>query len=236
VEGYVREAHVACNFHVYKLAGWYSAEFKKQSGSGPKESKEGKDGSPKCDVIIPFIQQVELGLTPYIQEFRDRNKISVEAAKLKTPDDWFKEKGFSFNPPDMTFKFAKMDLAGQKQGTLVDEPVPYETLIIANVPRKDQNCFPPDPTAPFLEMFAKPSRTYQPKETIGRSRNVLLTDPKQHIYAATIFSAKPSQTFHVLVDGQKFGPFNKVKISPVKEVGTNKLFTLPIQTFFPLDM
>jgi len=227
VECYTREANVACNIHVYKMAGWYGDAKR----PGPKDV--GKDSTNKCDVLIPFIQQIELGLAPYIVEFRERNKISADSVKGRPQEDWFREKGFAFNPAEVTMKFAKMDLAGNKSGTLVDEPVPYENLVVANIPRKDHACFPPDPTQPFLEMYAKPSRTYQPKE--GR-RNVLLSDPKQHIYAVTI-SARPGLTFSVLCDGVKFGPFSKIKISPIKETGTaGKPFMLPIQTFFPLDM
>jgi hypothetical protein len=68
-------------------------------------------------------------------------------------------------------------------------------------------------------------------------KNPLAADPKQHIYAVTISCVSPNAQFHLLVDGCKlFGPFNKVKISPVKEVGTGRPFTMPFTTFFPLDV
>ena len=84
----------------------------------------------------------------------------------------------------------------------------------------------------------------------GRGRNVLATDPKQHVaevrvnadflLSICLFSFgnqvrisvyDNSRLFRMMIDGQKYGPFHHVRVSRAEIRG--QPVVLPIQTFFP---
>jgi len=221
VDSYVREAAVTCNFNVYKVQAWVRAP----------ESKGGVPDTTPCDQLIPFIQRVELGVDAAVHLFRQ----TVEKGKAERKlEDVMKDRAFTWQtPPELNVRFTQMDLAGNKLAQIIDDGAVYDSILLANVPRKSDPCFPADPLSPWLEMFARPHRTYTRAPT---KKNFLLGDPKQHVHAADVSSVTSSGSFHILVDGQRFGPYNRIRISPVLEEGTGRAFTFPIQTFFPLDI
>jgi len=151
----------------------------------------------------------------------------------------------AFMPPTVSVNFTKMDLSGKIQKLQVEENISYETILVANIPKKnDKRPFPPDPTAPWLEMYAK---TKNPGK-----RNILVTEPRQHVVSLSVSATDIGANFGVIIDGQLFRGLKKIKISRVFQVKGNKKSQIwnnldgsatkdrpvvfPIETFFPLDM
>jgi len=203
---------------------------------------------PMCDEMIPFVGRVEIGQAVAVAEWRAKNEAKQTesptsanganganggAALEKKVDDVLKEKTFMFNPPELTIKFVRMDLGGNQSESGCDEGLEYNTIDIANVPRKGDGCFMANPAAPFLEMNA----TLHPKALNRPTKMpILVTEPKQHVYSVDISCTAPNASFTVLCDGQKFGPYHHVRISPVLEKDTKAHVTFPIQTFFPVEI
>merc|ERR550525_775298 len=98
-----------------------------------------------------------------------------------------------------------MDLSGENQEKKTFENISLNYLLIANVPRQNDDCFPPNPFCPWLEMYVDP-KTGAPG---------LANDKKQHISELELECNNPSHTFEVVVDGQSFGPYHHIKISQV---------------------
>lgn len=217
---YAREAKSICPIAVYKLEGW------KPKTEDPPLSSQDEPDLP--DDLIGFCMRVEIG-----QRVTERET---------------KEPGGIFNPPDMDLTFTPMNLAGENQESLSEEGININNLLIANVPREKDKCFPPNPVCPWLEMYAEPKS----------GAKHLATDQKQHISELTLGCNNPTAVFKVRVDGQLFGPYNRITISRAtmkKEGGSSGSpnekkqreeektspheeipFTLDIQTFFEINI
>jgi len=123
---------------------------------------------------------------------------------------------------------------GKVGAAIDDDAAQYGSLVISNIPRLGDKCFPPNPTSPWLEMHAQ---SFRPIRSRGElKRNVLLADPRQHVQTVELTCSSDAGRFEIIADGQVFGPFYKIRISPHVDDRTKKQFTFPIQTFFPMDV
>jgi len=219
MEDYLREAQQSVRLYVYKMEGW---------NDKPKEAKDSKDTTTElADLNIPIIGRFEVGCNVYAAQYRAKKGISEE----KTVEELFKQQGFTFVPPEVKVKFTKVDFNGKPQQTFEDDPAPYVYLQLVNIPVKGDKGFLPDPTSPWLEMYAQVPVAFKPRAV--NKKNVLVTDTRQHIHTVEI-TALPDQKFDVMIDQQLFGPLSKVRITPLEKDG--KRVTFPVQTFFPLDL
>jgi len=194
----------------------------------PKETKETKDMTNElADVSIPIIGRFEVGCNVYAAQYRAKKNISDE----KTIDELFKQQGFTFVPPEVKVKFTKVDFNGKQQQTFEEDTAPYVFLQLVNIPLKGDKGSMPDPTAPWLELYAQVPVAFKPRA--NKKTNILANDTRQHVCTVEI-TAVPDSKFDVLIDQQVFGPFSKVRITPMDKDG--KRVTFPVQTFFPLDL
>jgi len=221
VEDYLREAELPFNFNVWKIEGWI------EKG---KESKDGKDDE-KHDSLIPFIQRVEMGLGVTVEQYRIKKNF-VETMKT---EEIMKDRGFpqQFTPPEVKVKFVQVDMNGKATQTIDDDPAAYNTILLSSVARLGDKCVPPDPSAPWLEVYGAPLKAI--KRSGELKKNILLMDNRQHVAFMEITCASESANFMILVDGQLQGPFYKIKISPALDSKDRKV-TFPIQTFFPIQL
>merc|ERR1712130_184381 len=155
------------------------------------------------------------------------------------------EPGAVYNPPVMDLHFTPMNLAGEELDPITEENISLNSLLIANIPRTEDKCFPPNPICPWLEMYAEPKSTAKH----------LTNDRRQHISELSLECNNPTATFSVKVDGQSFGPYHKIKITRAtmkKDIGSGNTtekkkddsspqdddipVTLNIQTFFDTNI
>ncbi len=207
VTQYVREASLTLPCVVYQLEGFY-------------ENREGKEA--EADEVIPFSQRCEIGHSAYLEELRTRLK---KPANTK-PDDLIKDKNYSFQPQDYSSRFTRADLCGRALKEIIEEPATMTSIVISSVPRKGDLVAPANPAVPTLEMYAQGKI-----DKTKMKRSVLLTEPRQHILDAS-FSSQVK--FRVLVDGQLYGPYSTIKISPCVDSHNVPIY-FPVQAFFPID-
>lgn len=239
VDSYIRSGEECCPVMVYKCEVWMWRGGRPEVREGGGESAENEEAA---SLMIPMLQRVELGIQAASEFFR--NKLMLEARDKKqdigkiqnmSEGDLYQQKGWNFVGVEATLRFTKMDLRNQ----IVEQPSAngnfgvYNNVIVANVPRQGDLCFPPDPTLPTLEMFAQNARNTP-------ANNVFKMDARQQILSLTAESYK--EGFHALIDGQLFGPFYRLRVSQMTArditrdaVPSNTPVTFPVQTFFPLD-
>ena len=244
IESYAREASLPFEPFIYQLEGYLSAE-----SEGLRPSTSGKVPSiPGPDHLVPFLQRAEVGILAAAAEFKKMKKLpdSVRIEDIASgvaPQG----KGFEYIPTDLTVKFTKMDLQGRISEVVTEDSTVYQSLLLSNVPRKGDFCFPPNPTYPNMELGARLHKNHnaQKSANLGR-KNILAQDPKQHVVEVDISATNPNQTFGIMLDNQYFGPFYRVKLLPCFETfiekgeaaasSSGKRMKFPIQTFFPMDM
>eukprot|EP00456_Euglypha_rotunda_P077447 TRINITY_DN7311_c0_g1_i4.p1 TRINITY_DN7311_c0_g1~~TRINITY_DN7311_c0_g1_i4.p1 ORF type:complete len:364 (-),score=53.02 TRINITY_DN7311_c0_g1_i4:22-1113(-) len=212
---YLSESRFRWEINVYQCECWLADKkdvvAETPSGTTPGEKKE-DDTAALADYNIPFIQHLEIGLVAVAQDYLNLHPDLDPSMKV---EDVVKERDFKFEPPNVSVTFTKVDLNGRAQKVIVDENGQYDTLVVANVPRKNEKrVFPPDPTSPWLEMFARI------KNPSAAKKNVLNTDPRQHIVALEVTGIDGN--FEVMIDGQVFKGMKKIHISriyTVEEIG-----------------
>lgn len=201
---YVREAKQTYKATVFKLEGYADT-----MAGEPTE-------------IVPFLQRIEIGLAPAVEDFRQ--KAGQPGLKF---EDVTKDKTFIFTAPELSIKYYKVDLTGQPKPEIMDDIIPYQSIVLSHVPRKNDQCNAPEPHSTGIELYV------QPQSKIEKSRlrkNSLYFDPRQHIADVTCSSPIP---FKVLVDGGLYGPFKNIRVSVAILKCDGKIAQFPVQTFFP---
>jgi hypothetical protein len=250
-ESYAREASLTMDAQVWQCEGYVSAE---SEGLRP-DPKAKVPPIPGPDQLTPFFQRVEVGVMPAAAEFK-RARInkgvseSVRVEDIASGAAGGAARGFEFNnPTDIVVKFTKQDAQGRLTEVVTEEAAVYQSILLSAVPRRGDPTFPAAPTAPTLELAAKLHKSYAGNKQaalLGR-KPVLLADPKQHVVEVEVWSANPNHTFGLLLDGQYFGPYYRVKILPAfrhtdvdahtgKQMSDGRRMTFPLQHFFPMDV
>lgn len=213
VSVYLREARSTYAMRLWKVDAW-------------TESKEGE----QHDHSIPFLQRFEMGLVPQARAYQKEKGLPSDVSFQTL----VKDRNFKFQPPDVSVTFTRVNMHGHQLEPVSDESVPYNSVLLANVPRRGDASFPPSPAAGWLEMHARLSDSSQNRAKARK--NALMSDPKQHVHSVTITAADPDTPFLVRVDGFNFGPYKKVVVSPLEDPKTHEQMTFPIQTFFPIEV
>jgi hypothetical protein len=243
-ESYAREAQITLEPYIYQLEGYTSAE---SEGLRPSSSSK-TPGIPGPDQLVPFFQRAEIGVLPAASDFRRMKKFdsSVRLEDIASGVSSH-SKGFEYIPTELTVKFTKMDIQGRISEVITEDPTFYQSLLISNVPRKNDITSTPNPTYPNLELGARLHKTHntQKSTNLGR-KHILSTDSKQHVVEVEIWATNPNQSFGIMLDNQYFGPFYRVKLLPCFETfiekgevaasSSGKRMKFPIQAFFPMDM
>jgi hypothetical protein len=219
VEDYVRDAQSTLHIPVFLCCGWSEMPIRFEHGLGVNPDQK-----------IPFIQRFEYGLQAHAQNFVRDKQLPPDMSL----DDLKHIKDYDSNSmSDAKVVFTMVDSIGKSEGSLADAPVRYDCIVMSHVPRMNDVTFPPNPTSPCLELYAKVSETARITPYAQQS-NALVACSSQHVNRVSISSVQ--DPFHVLLDGQLFGPFRHVDVVLMKDPGTDRVTTFPIQTFFPISL
>jgi hypothetical protein len=235
---YAREARTTLAVRVWLVKGWCESEQKQEE---PKAGKVDKLAT-QPDFSIPFMSYCEIGIQAQAEEFRKKKKLKSTVEEIISVSS--EKSGFVFNPPEIGVDFTPTDLRGHSLANVEDDPEKYRSIILRNVPKAGEKVFPANPQSGSLELGAlfatsKPAAAY--------SNNLLATEPIQKVNGVRFTCTAPKATFHVVCDGEPFGPFHHVTIEPARHplnpnstthggvpVAPGDVVTFPIQTFFPL--
>ncbi len=237
LESYAREAALTMDAAVWQCEGYVSAE---SEGLRP-DPKAKVPPIPGPDQLTPFFQRVELGVSPAAAEFKRARKLP-DSVRVEDIVSGSAPAGRSFefnNPTELVVKFTKMDSQGRITQVITEESAVYQSILLSAVPRRGDPTFPASPTAPNIELAAKLHKSYAGNKQaalLGR-KPALLQDPKQHIVELEVWAANPNHAFGLMLDGQYFGPYYRVKILPAfNPTGNGGTMTFPLQHFFPMDI
>jgi len=244
-ESYAREASLTMDAQVWQCEGYVSAE---SEGLRP-DPKAKVPPIPGPDQLTPFLQRVELGVMAAAAEFKRARKLP-DSVRLEdiVNGTAAAARGFDFqNPTEIVVKFTKQDAQGRLTEVVTEEAAVYQSILLSSVPRRGDPTFPAAPTAPTIELAAKLHKSYTGNKQaalLGR-KPALLSDPKQHVVEVEVWAANPNHTFGLLLDGQYFGPYYRVKLLPAfhttvdaqgRQHTDGKRITFPLQHFFPMDV
>jgi len=236
---YAREARNTLNVRVWLVKGWCESEQKQDIE--PKGGKVDKLAA-QPDFSIPFMSYCEIGIQAQAEEYRKKKKLksTVEEIIAVTSE----KSGFVFNPPEIGVEFTPADLRGHSLNTNEDDPEKYRTILLRNVPKAGEKSFPANPQSGSLELGAVFATA---KAAAAYSKNLLATEPFQRVNGARFTCTAPRATFHVVCDGESFGPFHHVIIEPARHplnpnsttyggvpAAPGDVVTFPIQSFFPI--
>jgi len=121
--------------------------------------------------------------------------------------------------PRVLSQYMKTSMSGEPLA-VISRDQSFDVIHISNIPLSEDPCFPCDPSTSTLEFYGHFSER-KSKE-----------DPDYHkctISSIEITGASRGEKFYVLIDGEPYGPFWRLLITP-----PNPEYVLPIQTFFPL--
>lgn len=238
---YVRGARFRCNINVYMCAIVFVHDDAKMNNEEEDDIKSSK-GDEAASLYLPFCQRVEIGQGVEIAKWIKRNgKFALKGLDPPSPEEIMKDRDFTFKEPSLNMGFTKMDLSGHTKVVNIDETDKFTQLLFANIPRVGDKCCLPDPTVPWLEMYADLS-------TKGK-KTILSAEPRQHVIAASIRSDDP-QGIELLVDGTVVPGVRSVTISRMytsADSQDSKIWNdvtggakgqgviFPVDTFFPFD-
>ena len=245
VESFVREATLQLDAQIWQAEGYLSAE---SEGLRP-DVRAKVPPIPGPDQLTPFLQRFEFGALAAAAEFKRLRKLP-DTLRLEDilSGAGAASRGFEYAPVEVVVKFTKLDAAGRITQVVTEEPAAYQSLLLSACPRRGDPTFPCAPSAPGLEMHAKLHKSAagasKQAALLGR-KPVLAQDPKQHVVEVEMWAANPNQAFGVLIDGQYFGPYYRIKLLPCfdtpldasgRAINTGRRMTFPLQHFFPMDI
>lgn len=231
---YAREARNTFNVQVWLAKGWIESEQKQEDPKGKVDKL-----AAQPDYSIPFISYCEIGIQAQAEEYRKKKKI-------KTIDEVISisSLGFVYNPPEIGVEFTPADLRGHSLNNVEEDPEKYRSVVLRNVPKAGEKAFPANPQSGSLELSAS---FLTVKAAAAYSKNLLATEPVQRVNGVRLACTAPKATFHIVCDGESFGPFHHVVIEPARHnlnpntttyggvpVSQGDPVFFPIQTFFPI--
>jgi hypothetical protein len=177
IENYVREALHMLPIRLYKIEAWF----------GDKKDtirKVGKDNVYMPNVVIPFVQNVEIGMAAEVRFHLKKNGggplTSDEEKDIGDPKYVEKLKDFKFQYHELKIDFTKIDLSG-KEIEVSNEAslaIPYTRVSLSNFPLKSSTSYPPNPREAALELTVKVQENRARQKS---SRHWSLVDPNQHV-------------------------------------------------------
>jgi hypothetical protein len=234
---YAREARNTMNVQIWLVKGWVDSEQKQEEGKGGKVDKL----AAHPDFSIPFISYCEIGIQAQAEEFRKKKKLKSTVEEIISASS--EKSGFVYNPPEIGVYFTPTDLRGHSLNVVEEDPEKYRSVLFRNVPKAGEKAFPANPQSGSLELGAVFATA---KAAAAYSKNLLATEPFQRVNGARLSCTAPRATFHVVCDGESFGPFHHVVIEPARHPLNNSVtyggvpvapgdaLTFPIQCFFQI--
>lgn len=213
LEDYVTQAKYLFGFNIWKVEAW--EEFNKHHpGGGASEGKKRVTGAPHQ--ITAFVSRFGFG-------------IEAEKAAIREHAGLADHEQVSYNeaPVQIDFEYHEVDLLGQTARGDTSKQGVFRSINARGVPQRvrsgERPGAPPQPNNPFLSLYLR-------KMSDGPDVN---RAPIKVNYIE-ITSRKGRDPFHILVDGVKYGSFNRVVIEPLCAPNTPQQLTFPVSTFFPI--
>eukprot|EP01087_Luapelamoeba_hula_P015668 TRINITY_DN4701_c0_g1_i1.p1 TRINITY_DN4701_c0_g1~~TRINITY_DN4701_c0_g1_i1.p1 ORF type:complete len:949 (+),score=126.79 TRINITY_DN4701_c0_g1_i1:71-2848(+) len=212
LQNYFREARNKLEMNIYQAECW---------GAGGQQY-----------YTIPFCMRAIIGYEAQTRAFFVANGVDERlAGNMKEVEREGRLKTFKFAPLNLHVKFLQMNVQGVPRQGLTLEPKPYHTLTVSNIPIQGDRCTPPDPTKPWLEMYAL---------EYDKKRKTKVSD--EHLYHVSQVEVEVKEKdrrrepFHILLDGVLYGPFDKVKIGMCMTSRDESAVchNLTVMSYFPL--
>jgi len=173
-------------------------------------------------IIIPFCQRAEIGVAAYSLGSKDVNG------------------NVKFIPIALSLKFLQVNPLGVPRLTRTVEPKVYEQVLLTNVPWSKDPGTVPHPTHTWLELYlresdirTKDSKKKDKEKAQKKDKTAAKIGRSYHVCSLEVEPQDKSRTFEILLDGIRYGPFAKIKITPVSDAATETVYSLPIMTYFP---
>lgn len=163
---------------------------------------------------LPFCQRLEIGNTV----FQHKNNMMQQ------------QKATKFVPIELSMKYTMMNCAGMARTAPAMEAKPVQSLIISNVPRVADKGTPANPTVPWLEMHMVEGEGGKKKKKISNTNGETF-----HIGYVEIKSEDRKKPFDVIIDGELFGSFYKIRVSACKAKDSSEIISLPIMNHLALE-
>lgn len=165
------------------------------------------------------------------------------------------DKALKLNAMDLRVTYTMMNILGvPRQKSAVDSK-PFYVVVLSNVPRVGERATLSSPSAEWLEMYTLDTDP----QVVKKRKNKLFGDMDyartHHVAQVEIESNNRSTPFEILIDGQVFGPFHKIRsvaspfnpqiafilfffprVTPCKVPQSTETVFLPIHHFLPLDL
>ena len=185
------------------------------------------DGSsPQPDHVIPFLQRVEFSSSK-------RSLAAPTSASASSLDAL----------PELSIRYRRVHCNGSLAAEKQDDSALYSALLFQAVPRREGPAFPVSAEEVGLHWSARLGRGYQRAGRVcvigGEGRGV--------VGDCDVRCVNGKEGLHVAVDGQVFGPYWRVRLSPARETVTaaatagggaaaaaEQVVRFPVQMFFPM--
>eukprot|EP01122_Echinamoeba_exundans_P011311 TRINITY_DN4451_c1_g1_i1.p1 TRINITY_DN4451_c1_g1~~TRINITY_DN4451_c1_g1_i1.p1 ORF type:complete len:699 (+),score=129.24 TRINITY_DN4451_c1_g1_i1:113-2209(+) len=180
--------------------------------------------SDNSTITIPFFSRAQLGLYAYAEVFRKQQDLPATMPR----EEVINHSKFNFKPVSFQIKYLQMNPVSQARAIGQQDYRQYQQICMASVPVAGDRAMNvnADPTHPWLELLLVDNS----KKTGQRS------DPKVYHVSQVELLSERVEPFHLLLDGRVYGPFVKVKITGAMYPDKDKIYTMPIMTYLPVDL
>jgi len=175
--------------------------------------------------VIPFVTKVELGLNASIRSFLEANDLPLTLSH----GDVITNKLFKYSPINVTTKSVQVNPVGvARSGQSTTELRSYTSISITNLGNVPPERVQPNPSKPWFEfcVLEIDNKKRKGKEDISNASFVEIEteDKKKYI--------------DILIDGELYGPVNKIRISAcvVTEGEIEHQLEFPVMTYLPIDL
>ena len=215
------------------------------------------------DHVIPFCQRVEIGRNAEFEGYKamynqskdndsDVSEDSKEESKLDIPRtssntnnafatptaEELKQTqeytdSFDYTPPTFLIEWQNVDMIGNPSGSVLQKNQQFENFVFSTCPRYGDPLAPPSPNEEGVAKMYASVKVSTKKKRRAERFSLLSEEPVQHIRSVSLKSKE--ERFWVQIDDRLYGPYTRLKITPMVNPLTMRQVFMPIQTFFPVD-
>merc|ERR1712048_1164766 len=143
---------------------------------------------------------------------------------------------FDYSPIALDIEWQPVDMLGRAQIQGIDQKMQYlNALSLSSCPRYGDKGFPASPDkAGVIHLYCNVRDSNKKKKF--QEYALLKSEPSQHVRSCTVASNRQSDKFFILVDDQIYGKFSRIKVQPMIDPNTKDQVSMPIRTFFPVNV
>mmetsp|Transcript_52410 Transcript_52410/g.131753 ORF Transcript_52410/g.131753 Transcript_52410/m.131753 type:complete len:915 (-) Transcript_52410:263-3007(-) len=203
LQNYIRDARHTLRLHVYQCSLW----------------TEDDKHSDQPRMAIPFFQRLEIGLNVAVLSHQKLYRLTEMSA-----DDIIKSKDFKFAPIPLNTRLSVMNPYGNPRG-LPQGTRSIQSLVMSSMPVEGDK-LPGDPLKQWLELRTVELETRKSKK---KSRELVRSHHASHV---DLEVEDRKRKFDIMLDGQLYGQFTKVTVSPLFSC-RQEWVCMSLATFFP---